>query len=444
MGLKNVVYVATENDTVYALDAASLTGSTATVLWQKSLLPSGETAETTLPCGPTPGGIMATPVIDRARNAIYVVAMSQNSSNAAFHRLHALDLATGAELFGGPTTITATYPGTGGNSQSGIVTFDPTHQHDRAALLESGSTIYTVWSGLDGDCGSYSPWAISYSADTLVQSGALDLAPNNYGGGMWMAGAGPAADAAGNVYTITGNGFGGTPEGGLPTTGSFNNSMVKLSNTGGLSVADYFAPDITTADNQADKDFGSAGPLLVDLVDDASTIHHLAMSGKDGQFYVMDQDNLGQFNSGNDNIYQQFTLTGGLNFSTPVFFNGTVYICPGSSSVRAFTTSNAKLVTPPAQSSNTFGGSGSVLSISANGASDGVVWALDYTTNHNAGALFAYDASNITTNIYNSTQASGSRDQFSAVGGHFVTPTVVDGKVYFGTGSTVVVFGLLP
>jgi hypothetical protein len=440
VGLKNVVYFATENDSVYALDASSFSGTTATVLWKAPLLPSGETAATSLPCGPTPTGIMATPVIDRARNAIYVVAMTQDKSNNVYHRLHALDLTTGLELFGGPTTITATYPGTGGNVKGGVVTFEPSVQHDRAALLESGNTIYTVWSGLDGDCGSYSPWVISYSAETLAQTGALDLAPDNYGGGMWMAGAGPSADSSGNVYTITGNGFGGTPEGGLPT-GSYNNSMVKLSTSDGLSVADYFTPDISTTDNQRDLDFGSVGPLLVDLVDSASTTHHLAMSGgKDGQFYVVDRDNMGQFNSGNDNIYQQFTLSGGLNFSTPVYFNGTVYVCPAGSKLDAFATSNAMLVTPPAQSSNSFGGSGAVLSISSNGSSDGIVWAVDWTKTE----LFAYDATKVTTNIYNSAQASGGRDSFSAIGGHFNTPMVVDGKVYFGTGSSIVVFGLLP
>ena len=250
----------------------------------------------------------------------------------------------------------------------------------------------------------------------------------------------PNSAAVPDVYAITGNGFGGNPEGGLPAA-SYNNSMVKLSTSGGLSVGDYFTPDITTADNQADRDFGSVGPLLVDLVDNASTTHHLAMSGgKDGQFYVVDRDNMGQFNSGNDNIYQQFTLSGGLNFSTPVYFNGTVYVCPSGSKLDAFTTSNAMLVTPPAQSSNSFGGSGSVLSVSSNGTSDGIVWAVDWTQTE----LFAYSAANIATSIYTSAQASGGRDKFSSVGGHFITPTVVDGKVYFGTGSSVVVFGLLP
>jgi len=434
VGLKNVVYFATENDSVYALDASSVTGSAATVLWKTSLAAAGETAAKSLPCGGTPSGVMGTPVIDRSRNAIYVVAMSQNTTtNAVIQRLHALDLTTGAELFGGPTIITATAAGTGGNIQNGVVTFDSRYQHNRAALLESGNTIYTMWSGLDGDCGPYSPWAISYSADTLAQTAALDLAPDNTGGGMWMGGAGPAADSSGNVYTITGNGFGGSPDGGLPTS-SYNNSMVKLSTSSGLSVGDYFTPDISTADNEADLDFGSVGPLLVDLIDNSATTHHLAMGGgKDGQFYVVDRDNMGQYNSGNDNIYQQFTLSGGLNFSTAVYFNGTVYVCPGGSKVDAFATSNAMLVTPPSQSTNSFGGSGSVLSISSNESTNGIVWAVDWTQTE----LFAYNAANIANPIYTS-------GGFSGLGGHFITPTVVDGKVYFGTGSSVVVFGLLP
>jgi hypothetical protein len=421
-----------------------MTGSTATVLWQTSVLPSGETAANSLHCGPAPSGIMATPVIDRARNAIYIEAMSQNSSQAVFHRLHALDLTTGAELFGGPTTITATASGTGGNSQNGTVTFDPSYQHDRAALLDAGNTIYTVWSGLDGDCGPYSPWVISYSPDTLAQTAALDLAPNNWGGGMWMGGAGPAADASGNVYTITGNGFGGSlsTEGGTPPA-SYNNSMVKLAPSGSLTVDDYFTPDNSIADNNADLDFGSAGPLLLpDLVDNNSVTHHLAVAGgKDGKLYVVDRDSMGEFSSGSNNVYQQFTLSNGENFSTPVSFNGTVYVWPSGTALKAFAISSAMLATTPTmQSGNSIGGRGAVITVSSNGSSAGIVWALDYAS----GTLFAYDATNITTNIYNSTQASGSRDRFSTVGGHFITPTVVDGKVYFGTGTSVVVFGLLP
>ena len=439
-GSKDVLYVATENDTVYAVDAQSISGNSATVLWKTSVLPAGESPATSLPCGNiSPNGITATPVIDRSRNAIYVEAMSQNSAGNIIHRLHALDLTNGNELFGGPMTITATYPGTGGNSSGGVVTFLPQVQHDRAALLESGNVIYTAWSGLWGDCGSYSAWVIAYDAGSLKQMAAIDLVPNNSGGGMWMGGGGPAADASGNVYVISGNGFGDTP--GLNS--SFGNSFVRLTTSGGLKVGDYFTPFNTISEDNADADFGSAGPLLLpDLTDASGTTRHLAVgAGKDGNLYVLNRDNLGQFNSASNNVYQQFTLSSGENHSSPVFFNNTVYICPTNDSLKAFPISNAKLATSPSsQSSHTFGGNGAVASISANGNAQGIVWVLDWS----AGTLFAYDATDLTKELYDSNQAASNRDHFSAVGGHFITPMVANGRVYIGTKTSVAVFGLLP
>jgi hypothetical protein len=439
-GNKDVLYVATENDTVYAVDAQSISGTSATVLWKTSVLPSGESSATSLPCGNIfPKGITATPVIDRSRNAIYVEAMSQDSSGNIIHRLHALDLTNGKELFGGPTTITATYPGTGGNSSGGVVTFLPSVQHERAALLESGNIIYTAWSGMYGDCGEYSAWVIAYDAGTLKQTSAIDLVPNNHGGGMWMGGGGAAADASGNVYVISGNGFGDTPG----TNSSFGNSFVRLSTANGLTVGDYFTPFNTTSEDNADADLGSAGPLLLpDLTDASGTTRHLAVSaGKDGNLYVLNRDNLGQFNSASNNVYQQFTLSSGENHSSPVFFNSTVYICPTNDTLMAFPVSNAKLATSPSsQSSHTFGGNGAVASISANGNAQGIVWALDWS----AGTLFAYDATDLTKELYDSNQAASNRDHFSAVGGHFITPMVANGRVYIGTKTTVAVFGLLP
>jgi hypothetical protein len=442
-GNKDVVYVATENDTVYAVDAQSIGGSSATVLWKTRVLPSGESPGTSLPCGNiSPNGITATPVIDRTRNAIYVEAMSQNSAGNIIHRLHALDLTNGSELFGGPTTITATYPGTGGHS-SGVVTFDPAVQHDRAALLESGGIIYTAWSGLWGDCGPYSAWVIAFDAGTLKQSGAIDLVPNNSGGGMWMGGGGPAADASGNVYVISGNGFGDTPG----TNSSYGNSFVKLSTSAGLKVGDYFTPFNTVSEDGRDADFGSAGPLLLpDLVDASNATRHLAVgAGKDGYLYLLDRDNLGQFNSTTNNIYQPAFLLNPPNqienHSSPVFFNNTVYICPENSTLKAFPVSKALLATSPSsQSAHVFGGNGAVPSISANGKAQGIVWALD----HGAGILFAFDASDLTKELYDSNQAASNRDHFSSVGGHFIAPMVANGKVYVGTKTTVAVFGLLP
>ncbi|HEX8836542.1 MAG TPA: hypothetical protein VF748_06385 [Candidatus Acidoferrum sp.] len=438
-GNKDVLYVATEKDSVYAVDANSISGSSATVLWQKSLLPAGESSATSLPCGNiSPNGITATPVIDRSRNAMYVETMSQNSSGNIIHRLHALDLTNGNELFGGPTTITATYPGTGGNSSGGVVTFLPAVHHERAALLESGNTIYMAWSGMFGDCGAYSAWVMAYDAGTLKQSSAIDLVPNNSGGGMWMGGGGPAADASANVYVITGNGFGDTPG----TNSSFGNSFVRLSTSGGLKVGDYFTPFNTLSEDGADADFGSAGPLLLpDLIDGSNVTRHLAVgAGKDGNLYVVDRDNLGQFNSAKNNVYQQFTLSSGENHSSPVFFNNTIYVCPENNTLKAFPVSSAKLATSPSsQSAHTFGSNGSVASISANGSAQGIVWALD----HGAGTLFAFDATDLTKELWDSGQASANRDHFSPVGGHFITPMVANGRVYIGTGTSVAVFGLL-
>jgi hypothetical protein len=438
-GNKDVLYVATENDTVYAVDAKSISGGSATVLWKTRVLPSGESPATSLPCGNiSPNGITATPVIDRTRNAIYVEAMSQNSAGNIIHRLHALDLTNGNELFGGPTTITATYPGTGGHSSGGVVTFDPSVQHDRAALLESGSTIYTAWSGLWGDCGPYSAWVIAFDAGTLKQSGAIDLVPNNSGGGMWMGGGGPAADASGNVYVISGNGFGDTPG-----MNSYGNSFVRLSSSAGLKVGDYFTPFNTLSEDGRDADFGSAGPLLLpDLVDASNITRHLAVgAGKDGNLYVLDRDNLGQFNSTKNSIYQQFPLSSSENHSSPVFFNNTVYICPENNTLKAFPVSKALLATSPSsQSAHVFGSNGAVPSISANSGAEGIVWALDW----GAGILFAYDAGNLTRELYDSNQAASNRDHFSPVGGHFITPMIANGRVYIGTRTTVAVFGLLP
>ncbi len=441
-GNKDVLYVATENDSVYAVDAQSISGSSATILWKTTVHAQGESPadSASLPCGNiNPNGVTATPVIDRARNAIYVEAMSKDSSGKIFHRLHALDMTNGNELFGGPTTITATYPGTGGNSSGGVVTFDSRYQHDRAALLESGNTIYTAWSGLWGDCGPYSAWVIAFDAGTLKQSGAIDLVPNNSGGGMWMGGGGPAADASGNVYVISGNGFGDTPG----MNSSYGNSFVRLSTSAGLKIGDYFTPFNTLSQDAADADFGSAGPLLLpDLVDASNTTRHLAVgAGKDGNLYVLNRDNLGQFNSTKNNIYQQIHLSPNENHSSPVFFNNTVYICPENNTLKAFPVSKALLATSPStQSAHVFGSNGAVVNISANGAAEGIVWALDW----GAGTLFAYDASNLTKELYNSNQAASNRDHFSPVGGHFIAPMVANGRVYIGSKTSVAVFGLLP
>jgi Bacterial Ig-like domain (group 2) len=439
VGNKNVLYFATENDSVYAVDADSVSGTTATVLWKTRMLPAGDVplSPSDAGCGYiNPVGIMSTPVIDRSRNAIYVVASSKDSSGNVSHRLHALDLTTGAELFGGPTTITATYP----KSSGGTVTFLPKLQQERAALLESGGRIYTAWSGYYGDCGSYSGWVIAFSADTLAQVGAIDLVPNSGRGGIWLGGGGPAADAAGSVYLSTGNASTGNTPG---ISNDYGDTFVKLSGSAPVTVVDYFAPSNAIVNDGADADLGSAAALLLpDLVDSGGVTRHLSVvAGKDGAMYVVDRDNLGQYSALANNVYQAVASDGHENFSSPIYFNGQVYIGPSGLPLKAFSVSQAKLsASPSSQTAFTFGSSGTVPSASANGTTNGIVWALDRESR----TLYAYDATDLTKVLYDTSQAAGGRDSFSNVGGHFITPMVANGKVYFGTGTTVVVFGLLP
>jgi hypothetical protein len=442
---KNVLYVVTEHGSVYAFDADSINGNTSTFLWKTSTLGTGETTSDNRGCGQVSPeiGITSTPVIDRARNAIYVVAMSKNSGGTYSHRLHALNLSTGAEMFNGPQNITATYPGTGDNSSGGNVVFDPKQYKERPGLLQIGGTIYTTWSS-HCDFRPYTSWVMAFSADTLAQTSVLNLVPNGSEGGIWMAGTAPAADPAGNVFFIIGNGDFDTTlnSSGFPANGNCGNCFVKLTTSSGLKLADYFTPHNTVAESNADTDFGSGGGiLLVDSTDSSGNIRHLSVgAGKDSIIYVVDRDSMGKFNSTTDQIYQEISgqLGGGV-FSMPAFFNGTVYYGAVGDALKAFPVVSARLAgTPSSQSTHHFGYPGATPSISANGTTNGIVWAIE-----NSGAvLYAYDATNLTTELYDSNQAAANRDHFS--GNKFITPMVVNGKVYVGTPSSVAVFGLLP
>jgi len=442
---KNVLYVVTEHGSVYAFDADSINGTTSMFLWKTSTLGAGETTSDNRGCGQvTPEiGITATPVIDRARNAIYVVAMSKNSSGAYFQRLHALNLSTGAEFLGGPQNITATFPGTGDNNSGGNVIFDPKQYKERPGLLQINGTIYTTWSS-HCDIRPYTSWVMAFSADTLAQTSVLNLVPNGSEGGIWMAGTAPAADSSGNLFFILGNGDFDTTlnASGFPTNGNCGNCFVKLSTSSGLKLADYFTPHNTVAESNADQDFGSGGGiLLMDATDSTGATRHLSVgAGKDSLIYVVDRDSMGKFNPTTDQIYQEISgqLGGGV-FSMPAYFNGTVYYGAVGDALKAFPVVSAKLAgTPSSQSTHHFGYPGTTPSVSANGATNGIVWAIE-----NSGAiLYAFDATNLTNELYNSNQAANSRDHFS--GNKFITPMVVNGRVYVGTATSVAVFGLVP
>ncbi|MGD0793441.1 MAG: pyrrolo-quinoline quinone [Terriglobales bacterium] len=442
-GTHNLLIVPTENDSVYAFDADS--GAT---IWQVLTLKTGETPSDDPACYYCPEvGVTSTPVIDRTRGpngAIYVVAVSKDGSGNYYQRLHALDLALGTELFGGPADIQATYPGTGDNSNGTSVVFDPKQYRERSGLLLLNGVIYTGWAS-HWDLPPYTGWIMGYSASTLAQTSVLNVTPNGSEGAIWMSGAGLAADSSGNIYFADANGdFDSTLDAsGFPSNGDYGNAFMKLSTSNGLAVADYFEMDNEVEENGGDVDLGSGGTMVLpDLSDGSGHTMHLAVgAGKDSNLYVVNRDSMGKFSENNSNIYQELVgaLPGGV-WATPAYFNNTVYYGSVGSPIQAFTITNAKLSSSPtAQTANSFVYPGATPSISANGTSNGIVWAVE---NASTAVLHAYNATNL-NELYNSNQASGGRDNFGA-GNKFITGTIVNGKVFVGTPNGVAVFGLLP
>jgi len=443
-GTHNVLFVATEHDSVYAFDAD--TGAT---LWHASMLLPGETTSDDRNCGQVIPeiGVTSTPVIAPhigPHGTIFVIAMSKNSSGSYFQRLHALDITTGAEQFGGPVAIQATYPGTGDNSMNGSVVFDPKMYKERAGLLLVNGVIYTTWAS-HCDIRPYTGWVIAYSATTLAQVGVLNLTPNGSEGAIWASGAGPAADSQGNVYWLEANGTFDTTlnASGFPSQGDFGNSFVKMSATGGLHVADYFTMYNTVSESAADQDLGSGGAILLPpLKDKKGVMHNLAVgAGKDQNIYVVDTSNMGKYRSSTNNVYQEITgaLSGSV-YSTPAYFNGTLYYGATQDFLKALRFSNGQFSTSPvSQSTITFPYPGTTPAISSNGASNVIVWAAQ---NNSSAVLRAFDGNDLSKELYDSNQAANGRDHFGA-GNKFIVPTIADGKVYVGTTTGVGVFGLL-
>jgi len=317
--------------------------------------------------------------------------------------------------------------------------------------------VYTSWTS-HCDQTPYGGWVIAFNKSSLAQTSALNVAPasgtavsggnnyNTYGPAIWMAGDGPGADASGNVYLLTGNGrFEPTLDAsGFPNLGDFGNSFVKIAGGGGtLSVGDYFAMSNEVAESGSDGDLGSGGEMLLpDLTDSTHTVRHLIVgAGKDGNIYVVNRDNMGKFSSSANNIWQELdgVVSGGVR-SSPAYFNGRLYYGDAGGTLKAFTITSAKLsANPTSQSAAAFTYPGTSPAVSANGTSNGIVWAHENT---NPAVLHAYDATNLAHELYNSDQAAGSRDQFGA-GNKFITPMSAGGKVFVGTTSGVAVFGLL-
>jgi hypothetical protein len=455
-GTHNVAFIASEHDSVFAYDA-----DTGQLLWQSSMLGPGEVPSDNRGCSQvTPEiGITATPVIDPSTNIMYVVAMSKLVSGGTtyFQRLHAIDIGTGQDVLA-PTTIDSSIsvPGGGPGGDGTNVFFDPKQYKERDALLLVGGQIYTSWAS-HCDRAPYTAWMMSFSAASLSLTSVLNVNPNGTpsspflgdgsGNAFWNSGAGPAADAAGNIYNISGNGpfDENLDANGFPVTQDYGDSYLKFAvdGSGNLSVADYWTPFNQQALADADLDTGSSGILLLpDLIDASGQTRHLAIgSGKDGNLYLVDRDNMGKFVSGsNSSLYQEVPGAIGAEFSAPAYFNGQVYFGGVGDFIKAFQFTNALLsASPSSQSGNTFGYPGATPSISSNGTANGIVWAAE---NSSTAVLHAYDATDLSIELYNTNQA-GPRDHFG-VGNKFITPVIANGEVFVGTTTGVGVFGLLP
>jgi hypothetical protein len=475
-GVHNVVFVATEHDSVYAFDADA---SPCVTYWHVSFVngtsvttvPASVPYESTLPVNQdllNEIGITGTAVISSAAGALYVVAKTQEtdlSNNVTYHdRLHALTLATGSEQTNSPVDITATVA-----TNSGTTSFVALVQNQRPGLLLSGyahgTAVYIAWSSY-GDLGSYQGWVMAYDAATLAQLAAWNDTPNGDEGGIWMAGGGIAVDTSGALYLSTGNGTFDDASDILPPLAphnDFGESFVKL-DPSSLAVTDYYTPSQNAAWSAEDEDLSSSGvSVLPDGLGPTGHPNTFVGSDKQGHLWLMDRELMSRFSPSSDNTVQYLTLPGvaacSLNctFSTPAYYNGTVYIGMVANPVMAFTLTNglfsetSGIATASSVSGETYQYPGATPMISASPAGNGIVWVLDTAANGTStdgpavtpgpAVLRAYTATNLATTLYSSStlpaDAAGNAVKF-------MEPVVANGKVYVGGDHTLTVYGLLP
>lgn len=429
LGVHNVVYVATMHDSVFAFDADT---ADTTPLWMTSVLSYSPAGATTVPAGVkkdagTTGwselGIISTPVIDPVTGTLYAVAETYENSNVV-HRLHALDVATGLEKFGGPTTITATYTLNGATT-----TFADLYQMNRPALLLANGHIYIGWGS--NCCNDYSQgWVLSYNAATLQQEGAYTAEPGKTLASIWQKGAGISADSSGNIYAETSEGF-------YAAGTNLSMSILKLSQTGTtLGLADFFTPYNQQYLSDHDLDLNDGVLILPDQP--GLYPHELIAEGKEGTIYLLNRDNMGQYCSscttGDTQIVQEVPQGAGKQSGVPVYWNNTVYFTGEAMPVTAFTLSNGTLVLPAAAQSITINNGGHAI-ITANGNTNGVLWTI------NGGALWAFDAVTL-KELYTSKQAANGRDTVPPLA-HFATLVAADGEIFIGTQNSLEIYGLL-
>src|SRR3954469_19817216 len=445
-GPRNVVFVATEHDSLYAFDAD---GKSTSPIWKRSFIDSANgitTAQSSaIPeTNITPEiGITGTPTIDSAGKTLYVVAKTVENGTYV-HRLHALDTATGAEKFGGPVLIAGSFPGTGFGSVNGVIPFDSTASRyaiQRAGLALSNGVVYVAFA-LHLDRNGFHGWLFGYDAATLAQRFVFCDTPDVHNdtskdgkGGVWMGASAPAADGT-YAFVVSGNGSFNADSGGH----DYGDSVMKL--TSGGVVNDYFTPFDEQSLQLNDKDLGSTGAVLVPGQTSAYPGGLIVSGGKNGKLYVLDHNNLGRHQATSDSQIVQSLAVGNGIFSTPGVLNSTFYLVAANDVLKAFHMSNNLLPTSPtAKAAVTYSFPGATPTLSANGSSNGIVWTLQRISGANA-VLRANLASNVATEIYNSNQA-GSRD-LPGTSIKFAVPTVANGKVFVGTATKVSVYGLLP
>ena len=446
-GKHNVVYVVTSHDSVYAFDADSNTGGKTNPLWKVSFLSAARhitsISSTDVNCTDMlEMGVTSTPVIDTSTGTMYVLSVVK-AAGVAQQWLHALDVTSGAEKFGGPVAIAASIPGTGDGSVNGVLTFNPLTSRQRSSLLLLNGSVYIGWASYC-DQDPWHGWVMAYSASTLQQQGVWNSTPNGGRGGVWQGGAGLGGDSQGNVYATTGNGTFDNDNDGI----DFGDSSVKLSLTSsGLTQLDFFTPynQLDLADK--DLDMGSSGVLLIpDLPSGSAYQHLMVQSGKEGSLYVINRDAMGSYDLDNNNQIVQFLpkLTGGVG-GVGAFWNNTVYISAAFDRLRsfAFNSATGQISTSSTRSSTFFRVPGSTPSISANGTSNGIVWSVqaDGTGPGGISILHAYNAANVATELFNTTQ-NPTRDSLT-LANKFATPTIANGKVYVGSQKALSIFGLL-
>lgn len=442
-GKHDVLFVATENDSVYAFDADHPGESP---LWKVSFLDSNRgivpVSEDDVQCPfiRPEVGITSTPVIDLPTGTLYFLSRTKIrhrvGSDEYMQHLHALAITTGVEKFGGPKLITASVAGKGAGASNGRVDFDPLHENPRAALLLANGMVYLTWAS-SCDVDPYHGWVMAYDSQTLAQRAVLNVTPDGSEAGIWLSDTGPAADAKGNIYVPTGNGSFDVGSGGR----DYGDSVLKLDGLS-LAIRDYFTPHDQSRISEADADVGSSGPLL--LPDQPGPHPHLLLQPtKDSTIYVIDRDKMGKYHADHDELVEMLKVRGSATGAMS-YWNGHVFFATSGDYLRDYAIRNGGLALN-ATTNIKFENPGATPSVSANGNKDGIVWAVATKTwngpETKPAVLYAFDAAHLGKPLYSSDEKP-QRDR-AALATRFVIPVVVNGRVYFGTRSEVEVYGLL-